>query len=137
LFYLFFYQAFSQTAVEKVKFSKVEPAAGLSNSRVTCVLQDSDGFLWVGTEDGLNRFDGYEFKVYRNDPADSTSLMKNSIIQIYEDDHGVLWISTANGGLHRYNSDLDNFTRFREYAFDCEIRDFYEDDDYITSCLCR
>lgn len=131
LFCFFFYQAFSQTAVEKVKFSKLESAAGLSNSRVTCVLQDSDGFLWVGTDDGLNRFDGYEFKVYRNDPTDSTSLMKNSIIQIYEDDRGALWVSTANGGLHRYNNSLDNFERFREYAFDCEIRDFYEDEDYI------
>ena len=131
LVFFFFYQAFSQTAVEKVKFSKVDPVAGLSNSRITCVLQDSDGFLWVGTEDGLNRFDGYEFKVYRNNPSDSTSLTKNSIIQIYEDNRGVLWISTANGGLQRYNSNLDNFTRIQEYAFDCEIREFYEDNDYI------
>jgi ligand-binding sensor domain-containing protein len=130
LFIIFFYQAFSQTAVEKVKFSKPDPATP-SNSRVTSVLQDSDGFLWVGTEDGLNRFDGYEFKVYRNDPADSNSLTKNSILQIYQDNRGVLWISTANGGLHRYNSNLDNFTRLREYSFDCEIRTFYEDRDYI------
>jgi ligand-binding sensor domain-containing protein/signal transduction histidine kinase len=131
LFCIFFCQAYSQTAVEKVKFSKLDPAANLSNSRVTSILQDSDGFLWVGTEDGLNRFDGYEFKVYRNDPSDSTSLSKNSILQIYEDKRGVLWISTANGGVHRYNSDLDNFTRFPEYSFDCEIRSFYEDRDYI------
>lgn len=131
LLIFFFYQAFSQTAVEKVKFSKLDPAATLSNSRVTCILQDSDGFLWVGTEDGLNRFDGYEFKVYRNDPADSTSLAKNSILEIFEDNRGGLWVSTANGGLHRYNSNLDNFTRLNDYSFDCEIRAFYEDRDYI------
>lgn len=131
LLMFFAFQAFSQTAVEKVKFSKPDPAANLSNSRVTCILQDSDGFLWVGTEDGLNRFDGYEFKVYRNDPADSASLIKNSILEIFEDNRGVLWISTANGGLHRYNSNLDNFTRLQEYSFDSEIRAFYEDRDYI------
>lgn len=131
LFCIFFYQAYSQTAVEKVKFSRLDPAATLSNSRVTCVLQDSDGFLWVGTEDGLNRFDGYEFKIYRNNPSDSTSLIKNSILQIYEDSRGGLWVSTANGGLHRYNHTLDNFTRLNEYSFDCEIRTFYEDRDYI------
>jgi ligand-binding sensor domain-containing protein len=62
----------AQPTNEKVKFSRVEANAELSNSKVNCILQDSKGFLWVGTEDGLNRFDGYEFKVYRNIPEDTT-----------------------------------------------------------------
>jgi ligand-binding sensor domain-containing protein/signal transduction histidine kinase len=118
---------FAQLAAEKVKFSRIEVSAGLSNSRVNCILQNSKGFLWIGTEDGLNRFDGYEFKVYRHLPGDTTSLLKNGILNIYEDSRGDLWVSTLNGGLHMYNSKQDNFTRIKAYSFDCEITQISED----------
>lgn len=117
----------AQPTVEKVKFSRIEVSSELSNSRVNCILQDSRGFLWVGTEDGLNRFDGYEFKVYRNLPDDTTSLLKNGILSIYEDSRGDLWVSTYNGGLHVYNSKQDNFTRITAYSFDCDIPHIAED----------
>ncbi|HEY5749452.1 MAG TPA: two-component regulator propeller domain-containing protein [Chryseolinea sp.] len=105
----------------------MEVSSGLSNSRVNSILQHSKGFLWIGTEDGLNRFDGYEFKVYRHLPGDTTSLLKNGVLNLYEDSRGVLWVSTINGGLHMYNSEQDNFTRIKAYSFDCEITQISED----------
>src|SRR5579872_5186342 len=81
----------AQSDIEKIKFSRIPGNYGLSNSNIRCILHDSKGFLWVGTEDGLNRFDGYSFKVYRNDEDDSTSLIKNAINSLFEDSRGVLW----------------------------------------------
>ncbi|WP_333820678.1 two-component regulator propeller domain-containing protein [Ohtaekwangia sp.] len=117
----------AQSTLEKIKFSRIETAAGLSNYRVTSILQDSRGFLWIGTDDGLNRFDGYDFKIYRYHIGDTTSLLKNSINRIYEDSRGVIWVATHHGGLHVYNRDRDNFTRIRGYTFNCEINELQED----------
>lgn len=85
--------------------------------------------MWIGTSDGVYRFDGYEYKVYRNDPNDSTTLHKNSILRIYEDSEGILWISSNNGGLHTYNRDHDNFIRIEAYSYDCEVGQIIEDDN--------
>jgi len=120
------FQAFAQ---RKINFSNV--TAPLSSLQVSCIFQDSRGFLWVGTEDGLNRFDGYEFKIYRHDPDDSASLLKNRIRAIFEDSRGVLWVSTNSGGLHTYNRIHDNFKRVPKYSFDCEIAEFHEDDTAV------
>jgi len=70
---------------------------GLSQASVTCFEQDSDGFIWVGTRDGLNRFDGYDFDVVRHELNDSTSLSHNFITDIEEDVHGNLWVGTIFG----------------------------------------
>jgi ligand-binding sensor domain-containing protein len=122
-------EAFSQSPLEKVKFARI--AAALSNPHVSCILQDSRGFLWIGTEDGLNRFDGYEVTVYRNIPDDTTSLLKNVILRIFEDSRGLLWVSTSSGGLHVYNRERDNFKRLSHYSFDCEVTEFHEDDTSV------
>jgi ligand-binding sensor domain-containing protein/signal transduction histidine kinase len=122
-------EAFSQSPLEKVKFSRI--AAALSNPHVSSILQDSRGFLWIGTEDGLNRFDGYEITVYRNIPNDTTSLSKNVILKLFEDKRGVLWVSTSSGGLHIYNREQDNFKRLPQYSFDCEVAEFHEDDTSV------
>ncbi len=68
---------------------------GLSQSSVTCILQDRSGFMWFGTQDGLNRYDGYNIKVFKNNPGDSTSLTDNFIFSICEDLSGILYIETA------------------------------------------
>jgi ligand-binding sensor domain-containing protein/signal transduction histidine kinase len=122
-------EAFAQSPIEKVKFSKI--AAALSSPTVSCLLQDSRGFLWVGTVDGLNRFDGYDVTVYRNDPDDTTSLLKNVILKVFEDSRGILWVSTSSGGLHVYNREQDNFKRLSQYSFDCEVAEFHEDDSSV------
>ena len=84
---------------------------GLSQSSVQCLYVDKTGFLWVGTQDGLNRYDGYSFKIYRNRPMDSTSISNNYIHSISEDSKGNLWVATQ-GGLCRYNRTTDNFSNF-------------------------
>ncbi|MGB5893500.1 MAG: two-component regulator propeller domain-containing protein, partial [Ignavibacteriaceae bacterium] len=69
---------------------------GLSNPTINTIIEDKYGFLWLGTSDGLSRYDGYEFKVYKNNPSDSTSLPGNSIRTISEDNNGDLWIGGSN-----------------------------------------
>lgn len=70
--------------------------------------------MWFGTADGLNRYNGYEFAVYKNDPKDSTSIGSNAINCLYEDRRGQVWVGTNNGGLNLYNRDTDSFRRFVE-----------------------
>jgi ligand-binding sensor domain-containing protein/serine phosphatase RsbU (regulator of sigma subunit) len=84
---------------------------GLSQSSVTCILQDRSGFMWFGTQDGLNRYDGYNIKVFKNDPGDSTSLTDNFIFSIYEDLSGTLYIETQSGTFHQYNPRSESFQR--------------------------
>jgi signal transduction histidine kinase/ligand-binding sensor domain-containing protein/DNA-binding response OmpR family regulator len=89
---------------------------GLSNNVVHCIMQDSRGWMWFGTSQGLNRFDGYKFTAYRNNPDDNKSLMSDLVRSIFEDKKGNLWIGTENGGLHLYNRETNNFTRYSEIS---------------------
>jgi PAS domain S-box-containing protein len=98
-----------------LKFERISLDDGLSQSVVTCILQDSRGFMWFGTQDGLNRYNGYEFKVYRYNPEDSTSIADNSIICIYENRDGDLWIGTDAGVLSRFDRKTE---RFEHHRFD-------------------
>ena len=81
---------------------------GLSNNAVVCCLQDRKGFLWFGTKDGLNRFDGYTFKIFRNNPDDSTSIGNNFIHSLYVDKNNILWAGTDKG-LYQYNEIDERF----------------------------
>jgi signal transduction histidine kinase/ligand-binding sensor domain-containing protein/DNA-binding response OmpR family regulator len=82
---------------------------GLSNNSIRCIYQDRDGFIWLGTFDGLNRYDGYEFKVFRNKQNDSLSLPHNYIYSIHQDQQKKLWVGTGQG-LSIYNSLTSNFS---------------------------
>ena len=84
---------------------------GISQSNVTCLEKDQRGFIWVGTQDGLNRFDGYQFKTFKHNPSDTNSLSNNFINDILEAEDGSLWIAT-NYGLNRYNPLTDQFRIF-------------------------
>jgi two-component system sensor histidine kinase ChiS len=95
------------------KFTHLSLEDGLSQTTVISILQDSRGFMWFGTQDGLNRYDGYNFVVYRNDPNDLNSLGDNRIRAIVEDPSGFLWIGTEAGGLNKYDPGADTFTRYR------------------------
>jgi ligand-binding sensor domain-containing protein/signal transduction histidine kinase len=82
---------------------------GLSNNAVICCLQDKKGFMWFGTKDGLNRFDGYSFKIFSNNPDDSNSIGNNFIHSLYEDRNGILWIGTEKG-VYKYNATTESFS---------------------------
>ena len=85
---------------------------GLSNNSVYAVLQDHVGFLWVGAEDGLNRYDGVQFIQFRHDPLDPGSLSGNDVTCLLEDRENQLWIGTWDGGLNRYDRETNRFERF-------------------------
>ena len=80
--------SFSQTQLLK-NFLTVED--GLSHNEVTSIVQDEDGFIWIGTRGGLNRYDGYEFKIYNQVPGDSNSLVNPSIESLFVDRMGNIW----------------------------------------------
>ncbi len=82
---------------------------GLSNNATICSVQDKKGFLWFGTKDGLDRFDGYSFKIFRNSPDDSGSIGSNFIHCLFEDVNGILWAGTENG-LYQYNAITESFS---------------------------
>jgi signal transduction histidine kinase/ligand-binding sensor domain-containing protein/CheY-like chemotaxis protein len=104
---------FAYPQAQHVKFEHLGTAAGLSQSNTICILEDSRGFMWFGTRDGLNRYDGYQFTVYKNDALDAKSLGNNFIMDMVEDDRGTIWIATWGGGLDRYDRQTNQFTHFR------------------------
>ena len=97
---------------QNLNFGHISVEDGLSNSYVNCLIQDKTGFIWFGTDDGLNRFDGYEIKIYRNNPSDSTTLANNIIWSLFEDKDGCLWIGTKGGVLDKFNPGTDEFEHF-------------------------
>lgn len=104
---------FGQTNGKQLRFENYSINEGLSQSNVYAVLQDRFGFLWIGTEDGLNRFDGYNFEVYRNNPDDNGSISANTILAIHQDRSGRLWIGTQGGGLNQFDRDVEAFIGYR------------------------
>ncbi|NJN79160.1 MAG: GAF domain-containing protein [Anaerolineales bacterium] len=97
---------------KNVRFEQISLEEGLSQSVVTTILQDRQGFLWIGTDDGLNRYDGYHFKIYKPDSNNPHSISDRSITSMVEDDHGYLWIGTRQGGLNRYDPVSGKFTHY-------------------------
>ena len=97
---------------DNIKFEYISIEDGLSQSVVECMIQDSAGFLWFGTQDGLNRYDGMKFTVYRNDPGNPASLCHNHLRCICEDKNKDLWIGTDKG-LSRYDREKDIFINYR------------------------
>ena len=84
-------------------FRNLNTGNGLSQNKINCIIQDKRGFTWIGTDDGLNRYDGNRFQVFRHDPSNSATLSGNMITDLLEDKNEILWIATADGGLTRYD----------------------------------
>lgn len=95
----------------RLLFQRLGIDEGLSNSTVYDILQDHEGFIWIATANGLDRYDGREFLTFQNDPQNPTSLSNNSVRTIMEDSHGDLWVGTANG-LNRLERETGQFTRY-------------------------
>lgn len=102
-----------QLPVKKLKFDAITISEGLSQGMINCMLQDRFGFMWFGTKDGLNRYDGYKFIIYRYDATDLTTIADNFIQTIFEDSKGRLWIGTANKGLDLFDRETETFMHFR------------------------
>jgi len=90
-------------------FDNFTQADGLPNNMVQCIFQDSRGWIWIGTSQGLSRFDGYKFRNFIPDPDDTTSISGNLVRVIFEDETGTLIIGTENGGINVFDRDKDNF----------------------------
>ena len=97
----------------RIYFHKTSIEDGLSQSTVFSILQDRAGFIWIGTHDGLNRYDGSHFRTFFNDPEDPTSLSHDTVLDIFEDTSGDLWIGTEGGGLNLWHSETGSFSNFR------------------------
>lgn len=97
---------------KKLEFQQFLLKDGLSQSSIYCTLQDSRGFLWFGTEDGLNKYDGYSFKTLKNDPENSQSLNFNNIKVLFEDNKGLIWVGTYGGGLNSYDRKKEIFSHY-------------------------
>ncbi len=96
-------------------FKKINNSNGLSNNKVNCILQDKRGFTWIGTDDGLNRYDGNNFLIFRNKPGSSVGISGNIIIGLFEDENETIWIATSDGGLNRYNYRLPADKQFKQF----------------------
>lgn len=96
---------------ENIRFNHLTIDEGLSQNTIACIAQDDRGFIWIGTQAGLNKYDGYNFTVYKTDIYDSNSLSENHILSICKDDRGFLWVGTEHG-LNKYDPSGDTFTRY-------------------------
>jgi DNA-binding NtrC family response regulator/ligand-binding sensor domain-containing protein len=118
-----------------LKFQHLSLEEGLSQSIVERIIQDSRGFMWFCTEDGLNKYDGYTFTVLRTNPENPSSLSQNHITCIIEAKNGIFWIGVFNGGLNRYDPISGSIKTYRASPNDPDglchdvIRDILEDDD--------
>ena len=104
-----------------IRFRPLDARDGLSSSVLTRALaQDTLGFLWVGTIDGLNRYDGTDFEVFRPAPFDTTTLRDTGIADLALTPEGTLWVATFDGGLHRYDPRRERFAQVPEVGDDTE-----------------
>ena len=96
-----------------LRFQHLSAEDGLSDSRVQCILKDSRGFIWIGTADGLNRYDGSSIKIYRHDASDLSSLANSTVGVLFEDSRKRLWVGGWRaGGLALYDRERDRFKRY-------------------------
>lgn len=100
------------TSAQTFSFDRYTIDNGISNSYITCIIQDRKGFIWIGTLNGLNRFDGYKFEIFRYNPLDKKSIGGNYIRCLYEDKKGNLWIGLKDGGLSMMNCTTGEFTNY-------------------------
>ncbi|MCW3086065.1 MAG: rsbU 6 [Bacteroidetes bacterium] len=100
------------SVAQELKFSHITAEQGLSMGVVNCIIQDSRGFMWFGTQDGLNKYDGYNITIFKHNSLDSNSISNNFINVLYEDKTGNLWIGTDGGGLEEYSLTTGKFKHY-------------------------
>lgn len=98
---------------KEINFISLTTEDGLSSNNINAILKDRYGMVWLGTEDGLNKFDGTHLTIYRHNPVDSGSLLSNEILSLHEDKAGNLWVGTSGGSLSLYDRKKNRFIHFR------------------------
>ncbi len=102
---------FTTNAQKEKGYESISIAEGLSQGMVFDLLQDAEGFIWAATKNGLNRYDGYGFKIFTNDPYNNKSLSSNTIVKLFEDSKGRIWAGTENAGINIYDKKSGVFYR--------------------------
>lgn len=110
---LYFASSTEYTFSQSIKFSHLAPEDKSGFGNVWSVIEDHEGFIWFGTEDGLYKYDGYSVIAYQHNKQDSTSVSGNFITSLFEDSHNNLWIGTFGDGLNLYNRTKNNFYNFK------------------------
>jgi len=98
-------------------FKKINIENGLSHRKVNCILKDKRGFIWFGSEDGLNRYDGRYITYFRHKHNDSGTISGNIISDLYEDKAGIIWIATLDGGMTRYDYRASASKQFKQFRY--------------------
>src|SRR5690606_13256846 len=97
------------TQPREPRFKTYSTESGLSHNGVACIIEDAEGFIWFGTWDGLNRYDGNDFVVYKSQPGDRSTLKNNKIRDIVEGKHGYLWVRTFDKKVYRFDKRKEEF----------------------------
>lgn len=136
LLLLLVFASWSYGAQSLMRFERLTIDNGLSSNSINHIVQDRQGFLWIATKDGLNRFDGYEFKIYRHIADDPHSLPENWVEKLFIDNRQRLWVGTSNG-LAYFDTDKDSFTVYKHQEGRAEslsndhIRDIFQDSEGV------
>lgn len=117
---------------EDIRFKHLANADGLSQGAVTCMIQDRKGFMWFGTQDGLNRYDGYKFKIYIRKLGEKNTISDNYIWCLFEDKEGYIWIGTKSGGLNRFDPATETFHDFKH---DPQVATSLSNNEVLTICI--
>lgn len=110
---IFIFLLFTSNVSSQIHFNRLVTEDGLSNNTVYDIFQDRVGFIWIATDDGLNRYDGNDFKVFRHEPGNDNSLSDNSVWSITEGKDGNIWIGTKDGWLNRYDPVSNTFKKWK------------------------
>jgi signal transduction histidine kinase/ligand-binding sensor domain-containing protein len=137
IFYLFLQGSwlFALSQNNQIGFDHIGVDAGLSQRNILCITQDSRGFMWFGSWEGLNKYDGYKITIFKNNPKDTTSISNNYVNYVAESKNGDLWIATNGGGLCRFDRNKENFKSYRHNAENTNsisndlVNSVFEDDD--------
>ncbi|NQZ12050.1 MAG: GGDEF domain-containing protein, partial [Algicola sp.] len=133
ILFLLIFSSFVLASKPITRFEHLSIKDGMSQSVVYSIIQDSKGFLWFATGDGLNRYDGYGFKVFHHDPQNPASISNNLTTTLYEDSKGLLWVGTRGGGLNVFNPSTESFSHFTHNPSDPNslshdsVRSFFAD----------
>ena len=101
---------FAQT---DAKFERITRSDGLSHDNVYSIIQDKYGFIWFATQDGLNRYDGYGYNIFYNEPNNINSISSSNFGVVFNDSNGYLWLGTYRSGLDRYDPITRQFKHFK------------------------